>query len=566
MAILPVSAAQPREVAVEVTLDELTAAHVRGLGAEAYADRQAASAALARIGGAARGALEEALQDDDPEVRLRAKAVLGKMPADGRAAIWPEASRQARADYDLCTPAERISLITSMARVGDPPGVIPFLVSLLRGPEAEVQAVLAALPRIPGDAPGRVALDFLRAPQSAAERRARAWALARVGAQPESYRLLAGMKVTFAPAPEADAVVASVRHLLRAGQYEKAVAQARAARKATPDDTRFAYLEAEALAGSGDVDEAAKLCAEALAMHPTEAAVHAAAGRMLSEMGQRRAVAAEWRALLANTPEQSAWGVYARMHLVADLEEGGAFKAAGELLAESLKLLIAMRDAGHAMGILGVEIPDVEAHVAELHALGEKFPLPPEGVADALPSGAVQAELSVVVKDGDVAAYKRALADASVVLRIQRPTPALRLMDVPGVELRYDVAAKQLSLGLGAASCSKPVAWDAGGKTAMVAVLDGDHCHIFGVDGADGAVKKLARYDVDTKVRIVPGKRLAACTDHAARLNGVPVKWTDLLAGKTFDTPPTALRLSVTATTPTGRRFTSPFNLLDKKP
>jgi len=566
LAVSSISAAQPREVSVKVELDEAIAIQVRGLGAEPYADREAASAALARIGIAARGALVKALQADDPEVRLRAKAVLGKLPADGRTTTWPEASRKARADYDLRTPANRISLITSIAMAAGPPQVIPFLLSLLRGPEDEVQAVLGVLPRIPGVPAGRIALECLLVPQNTAERRARAWALARVGARPEAYRLLAGMKVTFAAAPKADAAVASVRKLLGADQHEKALAEVRAARKATPGDTRFVYLEAEALAGLGKPDEAAKLRADALAKLPKDAAAYAAAGRMLSEMGLRRAAVAEWRALLAVAPKQSAWGVYARMHLVADLEEGGAFKAAGDLLAESLKLLIDMRDAGHAMGILGVEIPDVEAHVAELQALGEKFPAPSEGVADALSSGAVKAELSVVVKDADVAAYKRALADASVVLRIQGGSPSLRPMDIPGMGLRYDADAGSLTLGIGAIACGEPVAWDAGGKPATIAVVDRDHCHTFSVDGATGTVKKLARYDVDTKIRILPGKRLAACTDHAVRLDSVPVRWADLLAGKVFDTPPTTLRLTVTATMPAGPRITSTLELLLQKP
>jgi len=565
-AISSVFAAQRPEVTVTLTLDDVIAVQVRGLGAKKHVDREAASAALKRIGAAARPALLKAAESDDPEVRLRARALLATLPGQGRGAAWPDASRKARAEYERSTPEERLELIRAIAQMDGGAENVPFLLSLLRGPEQEVLAVLATLSRVPGVAAGQMALKFLNSPQSIAEWRARAWALARVGARLESYRLLAEMKVAIAPALKADAAVASGRRLLRDGQHKKALAEFGKAREAFPTDTRFLYLEAEALAAVGKLDEATKLRARALAMLPKEDAAYAVAGRMLSQMGRRRMAVAEWRALLAMAPKESAWGVFARMHLIADLEEGGAFKEASDLLIESLALLISMRDAGHAMGILGVEIPSVEAHVMELQALGEKFPLPADGIADALPAGEAKTEISMVVKDGKLDAYKRALADAAIVLRIAGMSATLRPMDIPGVGLDYDVAAGKLTLGITGMPCSKPVAWDAGGKPATVAVVDRDHCHVFSVDGATGAIRKLARYDVDSKVRIVPGKLLAACADHTARLNGLPMKWDELLAGKTFDTPPTVLRLTVTATTPAGPRATSSFDLALKKP
>jgi len=539
---------------------------VRGLGAEKHVDRVAASAALTRIGAVARPALEKAALYDDPEVRLRARAILASLPRTIGGAAWPETSRKARVEYERKTPTERLQMLNSIFNLGETGELAPFLLSLLRGPDKEAQAALNALTRVPSAPAGQMALKLLAAPQNDSERRARAWALARVGAHLESYRLLVGLKVAIAPAPQADAAVASVRKHLRGGQRVKGFAEYLDARKAFPADARFLYLEAEAMAGMGKLGEAEKLRADALAMLPKDDAAYAVAGRMLSEMGLRRAAVPEWRALLALAPKQSVWGVYARMYLIGDLAEGGAFKEAGDLLAETLELLISMRDTGNAMGILGVEIPSVEAHVAELHALGEKFPLPAGGVVDALPADEVKTEMSVAVKDAKLDAYRRALNDAGIMLRLQNPSPTLRPMDIPGIGLRYDVAAKQLALSISEMPCSKPVAWTPRGKSATVVVFDEDHCHVFSVNGATGAVKKLARYDVDTKLRIVPGKQLAACTDHTARLNGMPVKWGELLAGKTFDTPPTSLHLTVTATTPAGPRVTSQFDLLLKKP
>jgi len=545
-------------VTVTITLDEVIVVQVRGLGAPKHVDREAASAALTRIGAAARPALEKAALSDDPEVRLRARAILTSLPGQGAGATWPEASRKARVEYERMAPAERLQMLSSIFNLGEAGELAPFLLSLLRGPETEAQVALDVLVRIPSAPAGRIALKFLAAPQNASERRARAWALARVGARLESYRLLAEQKVTFAPTPKADAIVANAQKNLRAGKPVNW-------RVTLPAGSRLLYLAAEALARSGKPDEAAKLRAQALAMLPQDETAHAVAGRMLSQMGLRQAAVAEWRKLLTIAPKQSAWGVYARMHLIGDLAEGGAFKEAGDLLAESLALLLAMRDANHPMGILGVEIAGVEAHATELQALGTQFPLATGGVADALPADEVKIEISVTVKDEKVLAYERALADAAVVLRIQGASAALRPMDIPGIGLHYDVAARQLTLRIGGMPCSKPVAWDAGGKPATIAIVDRDHCHVFSVDGATGAVKKQARYDVDTKLRIVPGKLLAACTGHTAKLNGLPAKWPELLAGKTFDTPPTVLRLTVTATTPAGPRTTSKFNLLDKK-
>ena len=55
---------------------------IRELGAADYSKRQAADEQLARLGGQSRSQLEQALADDDVEVRLRAKRLLERLKLD----------------------------------------------------------------------------------------------------------------------------------------------------------------------------------------------------------------------------------------------------------------------------------------------------------------------------------------------------------------------------------------------------------------------------------------------------------------------------------------------------
>ena len=98
---------------------------VQKLGSSSYQERQDASTALRRIGLPAREALEKAVQSNDPEIRIRAAAILRDIK-HGINPTWPEDVRRKVRDYDKLNAADRKALmellVTSFAEEA-----IPFL-------------------------------------------------------------------------------------------------------------------------------------------------------------------------------------------------------------------------------------------------------------------------------------------------------------------------------------------------------------------------------------------------------------------------------------------------------
>lgn len=279
---------------------------VRDIGADDYATRERATAALCRLGAAALPALEQVENSPDPEVRVRARSIL----ADLRLGItpdWPD---------ELATLARGYRHLDGAART-------------------------EALQRLAGTLKLQ-AVPFLLA--------------TRVGTERDTVdRLLREM---------AEAGIQEMRRALKRNEPAALFKLAEQYRSLGVTDPRLLYLEAEGLEAAGQ-KAAAEACRQrATTCAPDREEPHYLAAEMLQELRRDQLAAAEWNQILKIPPDGDVYDINAYLRLADLKSKVGQYAGAADLLEKALTLFRKARESGRGgYGLVGGDEKQIEARV-----------------------------------------------------------------------------------------------------------------------------------------------------------------------------------------------------------
>ena len=557
------------EMTSTVSVEKVVETLIADLGAARYDVRERATEALRRIGAPAIPALEKAADSDDPEIRTRAREILGDVRL-GISPDWPSEMVLLVRHYNELGDNERSQ---ALYRIGQTlrEKAVPFLLARLTSENAqEANYAVSAIQRINSDEAAQRIIALLKEPKNVYQNRALAWARYRTGAPVEALRLLVAGQPNDALRSEAiEAGVKKVLALLEDQEYDKAAQAARELGKTAADDARFAYLEAEALVALDKGDEAKALREKALAMNPNDEARHYAAAEMLEDLGRRRLAAAEWETILKIPPEAGVYDINAHMRLAGIYEASGMFDRAAKSLLTAYEQFQKARQAGQGMAIAGGTEEELQMHIQRLTQRAAQFPPAPDAtIEDEIAENELRLAIAVVVKDDKGDDLRRDVAAAAGSLSMNVQPQGLRLFDDVPITLRYDPAKKEIEALLGQSRCGKPASLDlsAAGAEARVAVTSLDRIYIFAVNTATGEMKETARYEKDYVLTFKPGTRLLALSDAQVKIHGKRYGWDELQKGVTLDQLPKELDVMVEGTTPAGRRITSHARLHVREP
>jgi len=547
-------------VAVEQVVDSL----VRQLGDERYDQREAATKALAEIGWPALKRLEEAAKSDDPEVRLRARKIVGDLRL-GITPDWPaEMALQAR-HIARMEENERARTIGNIAQALKEKAV-PFLLDRMAQATRDADSALTYLRRMDSDDAYRKVLDLLGEPKTPQQERALALARARMG---ESVDLAIGKLDAAGRREIIEQAIKQVRSQLTQRQYKEAAESCGRLAKDAGGDSRIPYLQAEALAALEKDDLAKALREQALAMNPDSEPPHYAAGEMLMAMGRRRLAAAEWEAIIKMPPEESVYDVNACIRLSTIYEASGMFAEATKMLELGLDLFRkASQPDGGGMAIVGGTEEGLRTQLSRLRKKADMFPTPADAaIEDEVDEQELRISVGVAVKDGKEAELRRELASVRATMSITVQPAGLRIFDLVPAALAYDREKKQMIVTLNGTRCGEPVPFEANERKVRVAVNTLDCCYIFEVDMAGGKSEKVARFEKDYTLKLQPGVKLAALTDVTLQINDKKYEWEKVLKdGIALDCLPDALKIVLEGTTPAGKRITAKITVPLQEP
>jgi len=539
---------------------------IRDLGADSYKVRERATAALRRIGAAAIPALEKATQSDDPEVAIRAAAIL----TDARMGLgpdWPPELVKLVRNYDLLKASDRQKALTRLS--GElKVRAVPFLLYRMGiGEAAEAARALQCLKNMGAADVYRAVIASATVPKNEHQAQALALAYARTDQPAEALRALAGFKGGGLKGELTETAVKRFLELLAAAEHRKLVELSAPFAAAAPHEARFLYLRAEGLAALGRGMEAEALQERAVALNPKKEAPHYTAGEMLGKLGLRRLAAGEWRAILKIPPAGGVYDINAHLRLASIHAASKMYARAADNLAEALVLYRQARAGGGGMGMIGGDEQDLVRKIENFRAKAARQPAPPDArIRDARPTNELDVQIGATVKDGKAAELREAMKKVSGTLSMSIQPHGLRLFDVTKASVRYDAANRQIGVYLNGSLCGKPTPMELGPDAATVAVKTLDCVYIFRIDTKAGQATRTARYEKDYTVTFRPGREIADCTDVTVKINGKPYEWKTLLAGARFDFLPESFDIRFEGTRPTGEAVSIRAKLKLKEP
>ena len=569
--VMAAGAGVPAAWAGSVVAPEEIAALIRELGSARYKVRERASRRLWEIGEPARSALEQAAKSKDPEVAMRAEALLRDIRA-GIRPDWPRECLRLARDFERGSDSARRSALDRICGVlkGKALGFL-----LHRLAVADARDAAHALERLKALAKGDKAIypDILAGiGKPTNEYQGQALALARVhtGDSIAALKVLVECKIGSSQRGQImSAGVKDLLDLLSRHEFDKAAKVAAQFADAAPTDARFLYLQAEAAAALERDAEADDLRGKALALHADKEAPHYTAGEMLQhELGRRILAEREWKKILRMPPDKSVYDMNALMRLHSIHAECGRFDQAADFLSQGLEMIESARKrSGGSVGMIGGTPQTLRKRIEALRAKARQHPGGGSAkIKDKRPDRQVGLHVQVRVKDGKMAELRRALGEVAATLTIEIQPRGLRLLDKGPLSVRYDAAKQEIGVYLNNSRCSKPAPLRLQGKAARVAIRSLDCYYVFQIDAGGGAAKRIARFETDYKLTLRPGNKIAACRDLSVRINGKPHKWADLLAGIDLDYLPKKLDVVMKGTRPSGGAFTLKFQVAPIEP
>ena len=554
-----------RDISLSVLIERLVA----GLGSKRYDERESAELALSRIGARALPALEKAAASKRPEVRFRAKRLL----SDARLGLgpdWPSEIALRARHYKRTSEEERRRLLDFMALRLREKGA-PFMAALLKERDKDADAVLGNLARLDDANLALRLTEALRNPVTRDEYVALALSLARIGRTLDALRALS--RADIVKRRRDQDVETRTRRLLarlREKEFDAVAEQAKRLAESNPRDAEYLYVHAEALAGLGRKDDAAKARRMALALNPRSKDRHVAAARMLLDLGKWSLAQKEWDRTLNIAPKNGPLDFCAHIGQARALAEKGKYAEAAKRLGTAFDLLPCARAA---MGSAGGEAPGAAVAVARTLRLLmvampplAKHPLEMDPRLDPKPERALRVAVKAEFRGGQVEDMALAMAgvEASFVVRVN--PDGLRLFDIAPVTIKYDAAGKRLLLELYGSPLAQLKPFTAKGGKSRFDVRCGDCNYVFELDKAGGDAGKVARTDTDYDVTLRPLSWMAKLEDVRVCINGRFYTWQALQEGVKMDTLPDSLRVEMEGRRPSGKRLRLKFEILIEKP
>jgi len=551
-----------------VSQESIVGALIENLGANDHATRERAEESLRRLGPAALEPLEKAALSDDPEVRVRAGAIL----ADLRLGItpdWPEAAIDlVREWHALDDNARRQGLRTLPQMLGV--RVAPFMLRRMeKGSDYESRYAFRYL-RSYLDKPEtwRKVMDLIREPRCKYHRDTLAWARTRSGMPIEALNVLA-QEDGHEPIRK-EAIEASVKQLLdhmERGRVNELLEGAEKLVKAAPAEARFLYLQAEAIRALGKEKESTALRAKALALNPAGEAPHWSAAEMLAGLGRLSMAAKEWETILKIPPAGGVYDINAHLRLAGAYRESGLFGEAAQRLTLARDLFLKARESGKGMAIIGGDEQDLMQEIERLQRKAQQFPAPAKGVIlDRERQKELHINVAVRVKDDLRNALEKALASADASMTMNVQPEGFRIFDKAPATIRYDAAKKEIGVFLNAARLCKPVPFQARRPKPRVAVRTLDCVYLFEFDAGGGKARQVARFEKDYTLTFKLQGRLAEMHNVKVTLNKKLYEWQQLVRGAEFDYLPRHLEIHLEGADGRGRRIERKITVRLKEP
>jgi tetratricopeptide (TPR) repeat protein len=463
---------------------------------------------------------------------LRAQELLADLRL-GIAPDWPAECQELARGYDRLPANERPDALRRLHAALGVRGVL-FLLGRLDDREANTAwELLRGLKDT--DAPARI-LAACPQPATAGERRAVAWALQMQG------KTLAALALA-EDQTRRELVEQAVRELRALWEKKDHAALAAAAQeyaKLAPVEARFRYLAAEGLEAGGATNRAAELRAEALTLQPDAEAPHYTAGEMLRELKRDALAALEWQRILDIPPAGDVYDVNAWLQLGQLQARRRQFAEAADLFEKALKAI----EGRPGFGLVGASVKEVADQIARWRQLAGQDLL---------------VEVETVVTGGKQAEFDKAFEAGAWVLTLRIEPRDVRLFDLPAASLRYDPATKTIGPFLNGKPCAEPVALALTPQKNRVLARLADCFYLYEVDLTTGAATQKARYELDFKLRVVPGPRLAGWRNLHVTVNGEEQNWARLRTGVVLDHLPATLVVEVTGTDAAGQPATARY-------
>ena len=541
---------------------------IEELGAEDYEARERASEKLRQMGREALLALAEAAASDDPEVRMRARRILGDLRM-GIEPGWPaQAVLLVRHYKDLNREGKRDAMRQLARTLGEK--AVPFLVLQMgAGDASEARDAFNTLQSLLDNAKAwNEVVGLIIEPKNDWQTKALAWARTRLGFPQKGLEALAGVKEK--EGLRKAAIEAGVKKLLaqlKAERYGAVAADAEKFIASAPGEPRFLYLQGEVLAALGRKGDAVTCREKALALNPRDEAPHFVAGELLTALGRRRLAAREWQAILEMPPADGVYDINALLRLGASHGESGLFGKAVGFLTRAQRLYTRARENDKGFGMIGGTEKELQRRIETLRGKAAKYPARPGlGLVDRPSEKQLRINVVVRVKDGKQQALEKALASAHGTASLTVKPYGLRLFDKAPATVCYDRKTREMQILLNGRPAWKVGPLNMRGEKARLAVLTLDSVYIFEIDRATGKGEKRARFEKDYAVTIAASGEIADLRDVLVTVNKKRYTWPQLLKGLPFDYLPQRLEVVIEGTTPDGRRVTSEFAIDPKEP
>ncbi|MDP6381310.1 MAG: hypothetical protein QF662_08200, partial [Phycisphaerae bacterium] len=426
---------------LQAKIDQL----VKDLSDEDYEAREEATKALMEIGLPALKAVKEASAkaDIDPEITYRSEKIL-KAIRLGIGADWPPEMALLCRHFDTLTPGEQSAALRRIISWGKQ-RTISFLLTVLEKHQSDStgREAMSSLFQFINDGEGFAenVLDVLEKPETPQQARLASHALRKLGRFSEAIDLIA--KQDEIPRDEiARAVIEISRDLLGRDDYKEVEKLLQQHNKLLPDnDTRVAYLQAEALDHLNRSDDAQQLRLQALAMDVTENQRFLTAD-MLEQIGRPHLAGLEWQKTLDMAALGPIYKINAYLRLGSLSALLGWPHKGADYLEKGLEAFRKAKDDG--FGITGASEEDIEDHIAELREKPKKEPS--DGV-----------EIKVVFKKDGYANYQEDLRDADFRVRLSVKPHGLRLLDQAKIEVVYDPEKSKLHVKLDSSDAATPI-------------------------------------------------------------------------------------------------------------
>lgn len=539
--------------AQEISPEEM-ARWIRQLGAPTHAEREEASAALWKIGEPALGPVREAAESPDPEISVRARALLTDI-ARGIRSSWPETLRQNVRAYDTLSAPQRQAFLQELTTACRDEAA-PFLLSRVRLGEAADAGAAAdrLIDLLEGDPLRQWILDRIRSPANEHEARVLAAACEKTGRTADLARALG---VAHLPASLRDRMVQSALQRLQgffdAKEHELLNRDAALLAKAVPNEARFLYLQAAAAAHLKDEAQAAELCRQALALNPDQEAPHFQAGELLGALGQPQLALLEWNRILEIPPDGEVYDINAHMRTGAIHAARQEFALAADAYEKGLNLFRqAKAAAGSGMAMIGGSEEELEKRIAHLRRMAAQ---PVE------PQDALIFRLETIVKNDRAKALNDMRAGADVIMSMRVQPYGIRLFEVAPATVQYDAERGEFAVLLNGERAGPGVPGALKEGRARVAVCTLDMQYLFEIDTGTGVSEKRDAFELDYVLRIEPAPSIQTWKSPGLDLNGAPHTWAALREGVPFDFLPEKIELELRGVTPGGEERKLTFTL-----